>query len=80
MVISRESQQRTQSGENGTYDVPDVAAMLKCSDRHIRRLVEAGVLPGVIRLGRLVRFHRRLINEWIAASCPGSQEGDTHAD
>ncbi len=52
--------------ESGTYDVPDLAALLKCSERHIRRMIDAREIPGMIRLGRLVRFHRGVIDEWLA--------------
>ncbi len=51
--------------EAGTYDVPDVAAMLKCSERHIRRMIDARKIPGMIRVGRLVRFHKRIVDEWL---------------
>jgi excisionase family DNA binding protein len=51
----------------GTYDVPDVAALLKCSERHVRNMAAANQLPGVIRCGRLLRFHRGMLNDWLTA-------------
>ncbi len=57
---------RGQALENGTYDVPDLAALMKCSEKHVRRKAEANEIPGVIRFGRLVRFSKLLVNEWLA--------------
>jgi excisionase family DNA binding protein len=53
--------------EGGTYDVPDLAALMKCSEKHVRRKAEAGEIPGVIRFGRLVRFSKQLVDEWLAS-------------
>lgn len=55
----------------GTYDVPDVAGLLKCRARHVRRMTDARKIPGMIRLGRLVRFHKGIVNDWLAAGARG---------
>jgi excisionase family DNA binding protein len=52
------------------YETDELATMLKVSGRHIRRMVDAGRVPGVIRLGRLVRFNVQAIDDWIRAGCP----------
>jgi len=52
-----------------TYRVEDIAKGLQCSPRHVWRLVDRDLIPGKIRLGRLVRFSRRLVDEWIAGGC-----------
>jgi excisionase family DNA binding protein len=52
-----------------TYTVRNLATMLQCSDRHVWRLADQNLIPGKIRLGRLVRFSRRLVDEWIAGGC-----------
>ncbi len=52
------------------YTVVDLAGLLQCSDRHVWRLIDAGRIPGVIRLGRIVRLHRATIDQWLAAGCP----------
>ena len=52
------------------YDATELAAVLKISSRHLRRLVDAGLIPGVIRLGRSVRFNANEIDSWIQANCP----------
>lgn len=59
---------KRQTVEGGTYDVPDLAALLKCSQRHVRRMVDADEIPGLIRFGRLVRFSRRAVDAWLAGT------------
>jgi excisionase family DNA binding protein len=56
-------------------DTDEVAAMLNCSRRTVRRLADSGRMPAPIRLGRLLRWDRRLLVEWIAEGCP-SCRGD----
>ena len=51
-------------------DVKDLAGLLHVSQKTIRRLTDAGKIPGAIRIGRLLRFDLVLINSWIAAGCP----------
>ncbi len=51
-----------------------VAHLLTCSRRHVRRLWESGRMPGPIRLGRMLRWDRRTIAEWVAAGCPRCQK------
>ncbi len=53
-----------------TYTVAELAGLLQCSERHVHRLHDQKLVPGVIRAGRLLRFHRRLVDEWLAAGCP----------
>jgi excisionase family DNA binding protein len=52
------------------YVTPDIATKLQVSEKHIRRMVDANRIPGVIRLGRLVRFNASIIDDWIRAGCP----------
>lgn len=54
----------------GTYDVGDVATLLKSSTRHVRRLADAGAMPRPLHLGRLVRWRRSDVDQWLAAGCP----------
>ncbi len=51
-------------------DVGDVAALIRCSRRHIYRLSDAGRMPAPVRLGALVRWRRRELIEWLDAGCP----------
>jgi len=59
----------------GTYTVPDVAGLLKCTQRHVRDLVATGVVPGVIRVGRLIRFHKGIVHDWLATQATGVARG-----
>lgn len=52
-------------------DVADVAELLRCSKRHVRKLQGDGQLPTPLRLGKkLVRFRRSDIERWLAADEP----------
>jgi excisionase family DNA binding protein len=50
--------------------VDDVAAMLSCSTRHVRRLIDSGNCPAPVRIGSLVRLPRVAVEQWIADLCP----------
>ncbi len=54
----------------GTYDVGGVAELLGCSPRHVRRLADSGAMPRPIHLGRLVRWRKADVDQWLAAGCP----------
>ncbi|MFO0813581.1 MAG: excisionase family DNA-binding protein [Gemmatales bacterium] len=49
----------------GTYTVEQMAELLNCSLRHVRRLDAEGTIPGRLTLGRLVRFSRRQVDAWL---------------
>jgi excisionase family DNA binding protein len=51
-------------------DVNAAALKLNLSAKTIRRMADAGKVPGVIRLGRLLRFDLGLIDQWIDQGCP----------
>ncbi|MBI5765385.1 MAG: helix-turn-helix domain-containing protein [Planctomycetes bacterium] len=51
-------------------DVRAVASMLQCSCRHVRRLADGGRMPTPTRLGSLVRWRRRELQNWLEAGCP----------
>jgi excisionase family DNA binding protein len=51
-------------------DVVAVAAVLNCSTKTVRRMVDAGRIPGVLRLGRLLRFDLTILSQWIQQGCP----------
>ena len=55
-------------------DVRAVAAMLDASTRHVYRLADAGLMPGPMKLGALVRWRRRQVLDWINAGCPAVAE------
>jgi excisionase family DNA binding protein len=50
-------------------DVRAVARLLGCSTRHVYRLADAGRMPPPLKLGALVRWPRRSVQEWIDGGC-----------
>jgi predicted DNA-binding transcriptional regulator AlpA len=50
--------------------IPDVAKLLQCSERHVTNLRKEGRIPPPVKLGTLVRWPRKVIEDWIAAGCP----------
>jgi len=73
--MTRPETQADSDPPDGTLTVPDLAALLKCSERHVRGLAAAGSIPGVIRVGRLLRFHRGVISGWLADQAKGGSRG-----
>ena len=61
---------RLQPLEPHLYTANDVADRLRCSVRHVWRLHDAGDMPAAVRVGRLVRWPRKFIDDWVAAGCP----------
>lgn len=51
-------------------DVNAVAALLGASSRTVRRLADWGRMPRPVSLGRMVRWQRSVIEEWIRQGCP----------
>ena len=66
--------ERTPCESSILIDVNDVAALLKCSARHVWRLADAGKMPPPVKLGALVRWSRVLIGQWIAEGCPNCRK------
>ncbi|MDB5038388.1 MAG: hypothetical protein JWQ35_1916 [Bacteriovoracaceae bacterium] len=46
------------------WTIKDVHSVLQCSERHIRELVSSGKIP-YVKVGRLVRFYRTDLFEWL---------------
>jgi excisionase family DNA binding protein len=49
---------------NRTYTAAEVAAMAGVSTMHVYR--HAASIPGLIRVGRVVRFRRDAVDAWLA--------------
>lgn len=75
MATLSDADERHKALDTGTYDVPELTALLKCSERHIRNMIERGVIPGVLRIGRIVRLHRGIVNDWLAEQAKGATRG-----
>jgi len=54
--------------------IDEVARLLNCSTRTVYRLNDAGRVPRPVRLGSLLRWNRRVIEQWIADGCPAPKE------
>ena len=53
--------------------VDDIAKLMKCSPKHIRRMADAGRMPRAVKFGSLHRWNRKIIEQWIADGCPNSR-------
>lgn len=61
----------TASDQTRLGDVADVASITKTSSKTVRRLIDAGKLPGVCRLGaKLIRVDLATLDRWIGQGCP----------
>jgi len=60
---------------SGLVDVQEVARLASCSPRHVFRLVKRGMIPPPVKVGRLTRFQRELIERWILEGCPPVKNG-----
>ena len=57
-------------GRPTLLSVDQLAEMIACSVRHVRRLADAGAMPAPVRVGALVRWPAQDIDDWIQAGCP----------
>jgi len=48
--------------------VQDLAVLLATSSSSVYSRVARGQIPGVFRIGRSLRFHRRVIAQWLSAN------------
>jgi excisionase family DNA binding protein len=48
----------------------DVGRLLTCSRRTVYRLADSGRIPAPVRLGGLVRWSRKALDEWLTDGCP----------
>jgi len=47
-------------------DADDLAGILKVSRRTVYNLVAARTVPGIVRIGRRLRFDGREVERWLA--------------
>ena len=52
------------------YTTEDVASLLQCSTKNVRRLIDVDGIPGVTRIGKLLRFNAQAVDDWISRGCP----------
>jgi len=51
-------------------EAKSVATVLACSPRMIWKMKDAGTMPPPVRVGRLVRWRREDIENWVREGCP----------
>ena len=64
----------TQSREAKLVDINTVAVMLGVSARMVWRLRDSGRMPKPVIIGRLIRWRKDAIEEWIQAGCPAVEQ------
>ncbi len=52
------------------YTIRDLARMLQCSRRTIRRMKADGQLPDCVRVRGMVRWRCERVREWLDRGCP----------
>jgi excisionase family DNA binding protein len=58
--------------EQPLIGIKDVAGMIGCSSRHVARLAKNNHLPAPVKVGRLTRWRKAEIQEWILRGCPAT--------
>jgi excisionase family DNA binding protein len=51
-------------------DLPAAEALLRISQRTLRRMAAEGSIPGVVRVGRRLLFKHAALVDWVARGCP----------
>ncbi len=69
-VAVQEDTDAPQAPPAGLLDADDVGRLLKCSRRTVYRLADTRRIPAPVRLGNLVRWNRRELEEWLEEGCP----------
>ena len=62
MTASAPASAKRERLEAATDTVAELSAPLDCSERHIHRLSDLKAIPGQMRVGKCVRFARRVID------------------
>ena len=55
----------TPFGSAALVDAEERAQFLGCSPKHVRRIAERGQFPKPVKVGRLKRWPREAIEQWI---------------
>lgn len=64
------SQEAKASPPGELINVEEFAATMKCSAKHVRRLIDAGKCPPPLRVGALLRWRRDVVDAWTREGCP----------
>ena len=52
--------------QTAAYSRRDMRELLGVSESQVDRATAAGEIPGVFRLGRLVRYQKSIVDRWLA--------------
>jgi len=55
---------RVERWDGDFLTVDEAAAFLRCNRKTVYEAVARNALPGVVRLGRVIRIHRTALLEW----------------
>lgn len=66
--------QRNVEEQQLTLTATELATRLGISRAHVWKLLSLGRLPAPVRLGRAVRWDKRVIDAWLAAGAPSSAQ------
>ena len=55
------------------YSRKDVAGLLGIGERHVDRMTAAKLIPGAFYMGRLVRYRRAIIDQWLSGDAATDQ-------
>ena len=55
----------TPFGTAALVDAEEIAQFLSCSPKHVRRMADSGQFPKPVKVGRLKRWPRKAIEQWI---------------
>jgi excisionase family DNA binding protein len=55
----------TPFGSATLVDAREIALLLGCSPKNVRLLAEQGKLPKAVRVGRLCRWPKHAIEQWL---------------
>ncbi|MEN6384828.1 MAG: helix-turn-helix domain-containing protein [Phycisphaerales bacterium] len=68
--------QQTVTAKTAVFiSIDDVANMLDCSTRHVRRLADWGRIPKPVKLGAMLRWVKADLEKWVADGCPTRKSG-----
>lgn len=61
--------------ERTMLSVKELAKRWDCSERHVRRMADAGRCPRPVKFGSLIRFPLVVIEQWESDGCPNVRNG-----
>jgi len=64
------------SGQSMLISANDAAKLIGMGVGTIRRLTDSGKMPGVVRIGRTVRYKKSDVERWIQDGCPETVKGN----